>query len=654
MTTISASTAGLYPARQRIRQYADRALARMRLQECINAVLVSGTVLLWMLVLFLFADRMFSLAKVGISVLVIWSLLSALAIPYIIWRTFTARLHETLAAVLADDRLGLHARISTALTLDLNDPANDAFGEVFYAEALHRLEALNIEQAFPVRISRAFVLLLLPIGLSFAIYQFMGYQDKAGWIAAAENRRKADVQQQKAATLLEGKLEDMKKKVDEQADEQGGQFKAQQLIQQADKIARDLKDGKRNPDEALIALGQLKKQIENEKDKLSQGKEFLERLEKLQAKDLNLEDSDLTKNVSEALKMGDPGLAARQLRRMAQDIKKDILDNPNKTDDQKKQDLEKLKREVEKLAGALAEDEALRENLQELSEKMMDSADFQKLQSEIKKQMEKQNKGNKKHGDDIEKQIEQVAEELERLEEDNDVQLNEGDEKKMENLEAVEDGVNEAMEGIANESEEGEQKSQEAGGEPQQGKAGKPKSGKSGEKGARKGKSMQGRQKAGQGGQEGGEKGNQGGRGKGEGDKEQGNREGKPGEGTGAGPGQGLRPFRNIADPGFKAEQVKGQLQQGAITGLTHFRGQGAKGDAPTEFVKALSAAEQEASSSLELERIPSDAREVVRDYFSKVKQGANIQPALPGVIQPEKAAEPAAPKGSEKEALKE
>src|SRR4029077_5645267 len=96
-----------------------------------------------------------------------------------------------------------------------------------------------------------------------------------------------------------------------------------------------------------------------------------------------------------------------------------------------------------------------------------------------------------------------------------------------------------------------------------------------------------------------------------------GNKQGNhPGDGSpnGGGPGQGHRPYRD-GDAEFESQKVKGELQAGAITGLSHFRGQGAKGDAPQEFVKALTAAEQEAASSLEMERIPMDAREVVKDY---------------------------------------
>jgi len=162
---------------------------------------------------------------------------------------------------------------------------------------------------------------------------------------------------------------------------------------------------------------------------------------------------------------------------------------------------------------------------------------------------------------------------------------------------------------------------------------------------------MQGR--AGKG-QLGGQEGKQG-RGKGGDPNGQGNKQGRPGDGLGGGLGMGLRPYREIADPGFQAEKVKGKLQQGAITGLSHFRGQGAKGDAPLEFVEALKAAEQETSSSLELERVPADAREVVKDYFLKVREGANIreEPA-PAEAQPRNKEAPAQPAAVPKQRLQE
>ena len=154
-------------------------------------------------------------------------------------------------------------------------------------------------------------------------------------------------------------------------------------------------------------------------------------------------------------------------------------------------------------------------------------------------------------------------------------------------------------------------------------------------------------------GQVAGQQGKQGGKG-GDPNKE-GNKQGRPGDGLGGGIGQGLRPYHEIADPGFEAQKVRGKLQQGAITGLSHFRGQGAKGDAPVEFVEALKAAEQETSSSLWLDRIPADAREVVKDYFLKVREGANIkEEPPPAEAQPKNKEAPAQPAAAPKQKLQE
>src|ERR1043165_2288058 len=141
------------------------------------------------------------------------------------------------------------------------------------------------------------------------------------------------------------------------------------MIKDAEKIAKDLKEGDNNTEQSLQGLVALKKQIEDEKEKIQRGKEFADRLEKLQAKDLNLEETDLSKNVSEALKMGDAGLAATEMRKLAKKVKDEILNDDTKSPEQKQKELDKLQRELEKLAGALADDAALRDKLQELSKR---------------------------------------------------------------------------------------------------------------------------------------------------------------------------------------------------------------------------------------------------------------------------------------------
>ncbi len=646
MSTLTADSAlDVNRAQHRLRSYAGSALTRLRMQVALDALAVAVSVSAWMLPLFLFADKMFSLQLLGINVWTIWAALSLLGIPFLLWRTFAPGLNEQRAAILADERLGLHARLSSALTLNFSDAANGEFGDAFLSEAMGRMSAVRVQQAFPIRVPRAFAWLMVPAMGAAAIYYFMPRQDVLGIAAKAEAKRKAEERKQNAAEMMQGKLEDLKKDLAEkQGDDKGGTFKVNQLIKDAQNVAKELKDDKKTAEEALLSLGSLKKQAEDEKEKIQRGKEFSDRLEKLQAKDLNLDEADHTKAISEALKMGDAGLAAKEMRKLAQKVKQEILNDPKKSDEQKKKELEKLKDELAKLAGALAEDEALRDKLQEISETSMSAADYQKLETEMKKQAERQNKGKKKFGDDIEKEMEQAADELERLEEENDTKLSEDEKEEVKELDKVENSLDEAMENLTG---EGEQKSKN-GGEAQPGKQqGGDKTGKSGKPGAGnsgKLKSMRGRaSQKGKGGNESNKNANSQSGDKGDG-KQNGNPNGQPGNGLGAGQGVGRRPYQD-GDATFEPQKDKGNMRAGAITGISHFRGQGAKGDAPQEFYQTFEPANKDGASSLELERIPADAKEMVKDYFTRVREGASPPQTPPA---PKKA------DGPSKEGLKE
>ncbi len=641
MTTMAWNASNeLISGRERLRRYVSSALARLRAQEALRATTVVLNISAWLLALCIFSDRLFSLEKLGVNVWIIWGAITALGIPYILWRTYSPRIHQNLAAVLADDRLRLHARLCTALTLDLDDPANAAFGEAFFEEALSKLNVLKVEQAFPVSFPRSMSFAILPGVIAALLFYFMPQQDVLGLVTGAQKKRKAELVRQTAASQLEKQLEDMKqKRPDTQVDPNTGQYKVQTMMEKAAGIAKDIKDGKRNTEEALVALGQIKRDIEAEKEKITEGKDFLDRLEKLSAKDLNTEEGALTKEVSEALKMGDPSLAARELRKLAEKMKAEVLENKDMTEEQKKKELEKLQREVEKLAGALADDEKLSQDLNDLS-KTLNAADFEKIQQAMKDYENPKNKGKHKNlGDDMQNELNNVADELERLEEDNDDKLSEDEKDEMNQLDEVEESVDQAMEGMENQDENGEEGQQ---GQQQQGQNGKSaKSGKSkmakGKKGSsgQSSKKVRGRMAGQQSGQQGNQDGKQsqnGGQQQQGGDQNNNNeKNGKPGNGLGGGRGVGKRPYRD-GDAEFKSEKVKGQMQAGAITGLSHFRGQGAKGEAPQDFITSMSAAAQESESSLELERIPSDARETVKDYFRTVKEatipGAGAAPA--------------------------
>jgi len=71
-------------------------------------------------------------------------------------------------------------------------------------------------------------------------------------------------------------------------------------------------------------------------------------------------------------------------------------------------------------------------------------------------------------------------------------------------------------------------------------------------------------------------------------------------------------------------------MQSGAITALSHFRGQGAKGDAPKEYINMVKRSDQESASSLELDHVPADQRQVVKEYFSSLKRDFRSAPPPP------------------------
>ncbi len=596
-------------ARRRLQGLVSLALMRLRLQEALNASILSGTIVLWLLVPMVFFDKLFSLSSLGFNVWVLWGCLVALCLPYILIRTFSPRINHRLAAVLTDERLGLNSRLCTALALNPDD--HSGFNEAFYAEAADSLASLDPQRAFPIHTPKLAYLMPLPGFLSGALVAFMPDQDKLGFKAEAEQVRLAEAVKKSSLKKFSADIEDLKKDELEDVPPDSAQYKVKQLVKKAENIARQVKEGKRDPEDAIIAVADLKREIGEERERMLEGKDFMSRLKNISAEELNLEENDFTREISKALKEGDPSMAARQMRKLARKLKQEILENENMTAEQKEAALKKVQREMEKLAGALAEQEALKNNLQEISQKAMEAGEFEAMQENIK-DFQKKNGGKdaEKLAEDLEEMMDDAADEMEQLEDENENELDEDEQEAEQDMEDLEESLDELMEGL-NSSCQGGQSSE----------GGK-------KSGASSGRSAKGKQKSGRSGKSGsGKKGRSGRKGM-AGDGNKGNKKGQQGGPSGQQGGNRTTGGAGVnevilqdGDVYFKVQRVRGKLQSGAITGLSHFRGQGAKGDAPTEYIEALSAAEQKATSSLELDRIPADARNMVKAYFSKLRK---------------------------------
>ena len=589
MTSVAAEAGGGIGQRLLLDQVA-RARGRLRAQEALRAATLALTIACWVLAPLVLADRLLGLGRLGINVWLIWLLLLFLGLPFVLWRVFSSRLSLRSAAGLADERLKLHARLSTALTLEADEPSG--FGRAFLGEAVARAANVELAGAFPLSLPRLACLLPLPLVIALGLWFFVEPQDYMGWVARAQKERRfEEVRKKSVEKLRDLKLEDLKRDGKEPPPD-SPQFKVNRLIQKSKELARQIQDGKLDQEEGLKALAELKRDIQKTREEMEKGTDWTERLQQLKAADLNLGEDSMTRQVSEALKAGDAGLAARSLRRLADKLRKDILDNPNLTREQKASALKRLREEVARLAGAVADAQALSGSLQELADKLDDAAEYAALQDQIKEMLAKTGK---QTPEELARQLEQAmaeaAEELEQLEEGEEgeaLELTEEDEA----LEELEVAIDEVLDGMC-----------EGGGAPGSGGMKGRARGLAGKAGkGPKGFSL----KAARGKRPGPQRG-----------------AGTPGVGMDGGPGVGKRPFAED-DVAFKGTKVQGKMQSGAITSLSHFRGEGAKGEAPQEYVETLAASEREAASSLEIDRIPADAREMVKEYFSRLKTDAS------------------------------
>jgi len=440
--------ADIRSAQRHLQELVAQSLWRLRMQAALDAAVIVATIAAWLLVPLVLLQRVLSLDALGLNVWVAWVALLALGFPYILWRMFSTHIHEQFAAVMADERLGLHARLCTALTLD--PEAAPEFSEAFYAEAAERLARLNPAQAFPIRTPRMARLLPLPALLAAGIWFLVPQQDRAGFVAMAQEKRRAEEALERVPQNLKEQLQDLKQDQTDNPLQDSAEYKVNQLIKKAEAIAKEMEQGQRDPNEAVVALADLKREIGEEKEKLAdKGKDFAERLKQLSQKELNLEDGDMTRAVSEALKEGDTDKAAAEMRKLARKIKNEILNDKNKSDEEKAAALKQLKTEIERLAGALEQDKELAEDLMEAARKSMDASEFEKLTDEIKEQLK--NQGGKtatQLAEELEAEMNEAADEMQEMAEQDEEALSPEDEEAKEDLESLEASVDEAMEGL--------------------------------------------------------------------------------------------------------------------------------------------------------------------------------------------------------------
>ncbi len=489
-----------------------------------------------------------------------------------IW-TYCVRRSSIDAAIELDRRYGLKERVSSTLALSSAELASEV-GRALVADAIRKVERIDVREQFQVQPTWRFALPLLPAAVITALLFLPN--------AALENKATANTQ---TSTELKKALDKQAQKLNQivrKKDEKKALTEEELLTEQALKeVAKKLNDLSKNDGldkkQIHIKLNEMAKDIEKRQQELGGAKEMKKQLDKLG----KIEKGPADK-LADALKEGDFMEAKKQLEQLKEDLKAGKLDDKAKEQVAKqmeqlkekikemaqnqKEAREKIEREIEKKLAQGDNDGAakLQEKLDEMNkqgkqaENMMDKL-AQKL-GQCAECMKEGGKGDPKEAgqklDDLAKALKEAQEQLEQ----------------MENLDEVLDQLADAKDAM-------------------NGKEGK--NGKDGQGDLDGNMQMSNK----------------------------GNKNGKPGQGLGKGRGQGDRPEEEV-DGKFYDTQVAGKPKAGESIRTGDAGGKNIKGKTLQEAKVELQSAVDKDPDALNEQTLPREQRDHAKQYFEKFRKG--------------------------------
>lgn len=240
---------------------------------------------------------------------------------------------ESVAAEV-DSRFGLRERLSSSMMLESGQRDTD-FGIALLADAEKRADCLEMSDQFPLKPSR---LGWLPVSIVPVLAVVLMLVEPISQ-SNASSTAKIDVSELKqvktVASQLKKRLEQQKRKA-----EAAGLKEAQELFQKMeadlDKISQrsDL-----NRKEAMIAMNDLKKQLEERRDQLGSSEQMQRAMSQLKGLD-----SGPAEKAAKSIEKGDFGQAKEMVKQLASKMRDGALS------DQEKQQLQK---QIEKMQQAL-------------------------------------------------------------------------------------------------------------------------------------------------------------------------------------------------------------------------------------------------------------------------------------------------------------
>jgi hypothetical protein len=296
--------------------------------------------------------------------------LAAGLIAATVW-TLLVRGNSLEAAIEIDHRFGLKERVSSALALSPADRQTEA-GEALVADAVRRVERIDVAGRFAVNPPRRLLLPLLP-GLLAALVALLVSSAGANKPAAADVPDPAAKQQIKKSTeVVRRQLAERR----EQAKKEG--------LQDAEKLFKKLEEGTKElnaesgKEKALVKLNDLSRMLTQRRQQLGGAEKVKEQLDQLKNIDRGPADK-----FAQAVSKGDFQKAADELKKLQAELANSKLDEKQKADLAKQ--LDQMKEKLGKLADA---HKAAQEDLKQRAKQLRQAgqtAEANKLEEQLQK-----------------------------------------------------------------------------------------------------------------------------------------------------------------------------------------------------------------------------------------------------------------------------
>ena len=279
-----------------------------------------------------------------------WWLGGALAaglITAFVW-TAVIRLGSLDAAMEIDRRFGLKERVSSAMALRPSERDTEV-ARALVEDAARRVEGVDIPDRFRIHVNRAAVLPLLAAAVAFAIVFFLD--------DATREKTKAATGQGQAREQIKRSAQELNKRLAKRREE--AELKG---LENAEDLFKKLREGieelakKDNLDrrQALVKMNDLSQELAKRRDALGDPDKVRQQLERL--KDIERGPAE---KMLDALKQGDMGKAADEIKRLMEQLK-----NGKLSDEQQKQLTKQLEQIQQKMQETVEAHKRTKEELE--------------------------------------------------------------------------------------------------------------------------------------------------------------------------------------------------------------------------------------------------------------------------------------------------